>query len=198
MKKQIISFLLMMTAASFAQPPVRVVFTSDPAQPTTADSIRFQLFDSNGCCCAAYIYDSVLSVSDTTIILSFKADYDPCMLCDCALLGRWLPYKTAPLKTGTYGVYRLYDPCYPGKICPKILIQPVRIGQIIVTPSSSIFRTPHLAENSYIAEKNSAMIRFNARGEAMTCVKTNNRDAMGVFFVKDGTRKMVVRQAIIK
>jgi hypothetical protein len=198
MMKKSLFILMIMVAASIAQPPQRELFTIDPARPTTADTIRFQMFDSNGCCCAAYLYDSVLSVSDTTIILYFKANYDPCNLCDCALLGRWLPYKTAPLRAGTYGVYRLHDPCYPRVICPDTLVRPVRIGQIVVTAASGVIKTPSLSKSPIILKEHSSAVRFNAKGEVVTSVKAENRNVKGVFFVKNDAHSAVTRKAIIK
>lgn len=124
------------------------VYTT-PANPTTKDSITYNFYDADACCCAEFISPSV-SVSDTMVYLSFSVNTTPCQLCKCAAAGKLYAFKGGALKAGKYGIYRaqsLY--CPPGTVCPMIALLPVRIGEVVVRSPSSTVR-PFTSRNALV------------------------------------------------
>jgi hypothetical protein len=120
-----------------------------PASPTTKDSITYNFYDSDACCCAEFISPSV-SVSDTIVYLSFSVNTTPCQLCKCAAAGKWYAFKGGALKAGKYGIYRaqsLY--CPPGTACPMIALLPICIGEVVVRSPSSTVR-PFTLRNALV------------------------------------------------
>jgi hypothetical protein len=113
------------------------VYTT-PAKPTTKDSITYNFYDSDACCCAEFVNPSV-SVSDTMVDLVFSVNTAPCQACRCLLPGAWHAFKGGMLKAGRYGIYRVQSfYCPPGTVCPAIVLLPVRIGEVVVrTPTSA-------------------------------------------------------------
>jgi hypothetical protein len=110
---------------------------TEPAEPTTADSVVFHLFNENLCCCTQY-HNVSLSVVDTTIMLGFEADARRCSVCYCIVAGSWVEFTSAPLAAGTYGVYKAQSMyCPPGEDCPAVVIAPERVGELTVTGSTA-------------------------------------------------------------
>jgi hypothetical protein len=173
------------TMANFTLSPVAGPVPGDsvytfPAKPTIKDSITYNFFDEDACCCAQFVNPAVL-VQDTMVILSFSVNTAPCQVCLCIAAGKWYAFKGGALKAGRYGIYRqenIY--CAPGQACPPIAFLPVRIGEVIVSstavssPMPTAPRTEGLAlrqegstvDMSYSLNR-SAHLRvtvFNARG----------------------------------
>ncbi len=135
MKKVASALLLCALTASLAVAQFSAggdsVYTT-PARPTTKDSITYNFYDSDACCCAEFVNPSV-SVSDTMVYLSFSVNTAPCEACRCDMPGAWHAFAGGTLKAGRYGIYRnqsLY--CPPGTVCPLIALLPVRIGEVVV------------------------------------------------------------------
>lgn len=119
------------------------VYTT-PASPVTKDSITYNFYDADACCCAEFISPTV-SVSDTIVYLSFSVNTTPCQQCECFAAGKWYGFKGGALKAGKYGIYRAQSQyCPPGTACPLIALLPVRIGEVVVRSSSSAARQPAL------------------------------------------------------
>jgi hypothetical protein len=141
------------------------VYTT-PARPTIHDSITYNFFDSNACCCAEFVNPAV-RIQDTMVFLSFSVNTTPCQVCKCAGTGLWNKFKGAPLKAGRYGIYRqqaFY--CPTGFACPAIVLLPVRIGEVVVSNTALRVdpRTPDLAPISRLAltrDKNTVTMAFS-------------------------------------
>jgi hypothetical protein len=110
---------------------------TEPAQPTTRDSVTFHLFLENNCCCTQYHGETVV-VEDTVIYLSYEFDTRNCAACMCFAQGSWATFESDRLSAATYGVYnagQVY--CPPGEICPLGMLVPVRVGELTVSEPSS-------------------------------------------------------------
>jgi hypothetical protein len=113
------------------------VYTT-PARPTTKDSITYNFLDSDACCCAEFYQPSV-SVSGSNVYLNFSLNTTPCQACRCIGTGEWYAFKGGPLSAGTHTIYRAQSfYCPPGTACPAIVLQPIRIGEVVVTGSTTI------------------------------------------------------------
>jgi hypothetical protein len=113
------------------------VYTTPP-KPLTKDSITYNFYDADACCCAQFVNPMVL-VQDTMVILSFSVNTAPCMVCLCAGAGKWYAFKGGRLSAGRYGIYKqenIY--CPPGQACPAIIAMPVKIGEVVVTNTASV------------------------------------------------------------
>ena len=107
------------------------VYTT-PANPTTKDSITYNFYDSDACCCAQFA-NPVVVVQDTDVILSFSVNSAPCQTCACMGNGKWYAFKGGRLSAGRYGIYRqegIY--CPPPLACLAIIALPVKIGEVVV------------------------------------------------------------------
>jgi hypothetical protein len=103
-----------------------------PARPTVKDPITYNFYDVSSCCCAEFVNPTVM-VQDTIVYLSFSVNTDPCQLCRCLVPGAWNAFKGGTLKAGKYAIYRMETfYCPPGRVCPAIIMLPVRIGQVTV------------------------------------------------------------------
>jgi hypothetical protein len=112
------------------------VYTT-PARPTPKDSITYNFYDADACCCAVFVDPSV-SIVDTMVRLTFSVNTAQCDLCRCILPGARQAFKGGPLKAGKYGIYRAQSfYCPPGSLCPAIVILPVRIGEMVVSSSTT-------------------------------------------------------------
>jgi hypothetical protein len=139
---------------------------TEPAQPTTQDSITFHLFNEDECCCTQYHNVGVWG-SDTTIMLGFEADSRPCAQCLCIVPGSWLELTSAPLAAGRYAIYKaesLY--CPPGEECPAIAILPVRVGELTVTAPSAT-RDSRPTRNSVSIRHDRPVAAYTLRGERL-------------------------------
>jgi len=104
----------------------------EPSSPTDQDSITFNLFDLDMCCCAV-VHGDTVGVVDTVIALSYSVDEAPCQLCRCFAAGAWIAFKTGPLAAGTYAVYKLKSLyCPPGQACILVAPQYARVGEVTV------------------------------------------------------------------
>jgi hypothetical protein len=138
------------TMVNFTLTPAQIqaggdsVYTTPP-KPLTKDSITYNFYDADACCCAQFV-NPVILVQDTMVILSFSVNTNPCMLCDCIAAGKWYAFKGGRLAAGRYGIYRqenIY--CPPGQACPAIIALPVKIGEVVVTNTASVGPTaPHV------------------------------------------------------
>jgi len=108
-----------------------------PAHPTQNDSITYNFYDSDACCCALFVNPAVM-VQDTMVLLSFSVNSTPCQTCRCVdAAGKSYSFKGGRLKAGRYGIYRqegIY--CPPGQACPPIAFLPVKIGEVVVTSTA--------------------------------------------------------------
>jgi len=108
-----------------------------PPNPTAKDSLTFNLYLADACCCSG-IYKQSVSVSDTIIYLSYEIDNNPCMLCDCMAAGKTIVFKSKPLKAGSYAIYEAPSTyCPPNQPCPYLSIMPVRVGSVRVSGATS-------------------------------------------------------------
>ena len=107
-----------------------------PQKPTTKDSLFLSVYSINYECCTE-IYDKSVQVSDTSINLSYS--YNPFSSCMCYFAGKYIDFKSGPLKAGKYAIYdvaRIY--CPQDSVCPQLAIMPLRVGQITVTAGTGI------------------------------------------------------------
>jgi hypothetical protein len=142
------------------------VYTT-PAKPTTKDSITYNFYDSDACCCAQFVNPTV-SVSDTIVYLSFSVNTAPCQLCKCAGTGAWNAFKGGTLKAGKYAIYREQSfYCPPGSLCPAIALLPVRIGQVVVAPDTTTYPQFRLTPPSPTV-RDSVSLWF-VKGTAQSC-----------------------------
>jgi hypothetical protein len=131
------------TTVNFTLSPNQILAGNDsvyatPPKPLTKDSITYNFYDADACCCAQFVNPMVL-VQDSMVILFFSVNTNPCMLCDCMGIGKWYAFKGGRLKAGRYGIYRqenIY--CPPGQACPAIIALPVKIGEVVVTNPASV------------------------------------------------------------
>jgi hypothetical protein len=108
-----------------------------PAKPTTKDSITYNFYDSDACCCAQFVNPIILA-EDTEVILSFSVNTTPCQTCACIAAGAWYAFKGGPLAAGRYGIYRQQFIYCAGLVCPQIVLLPVRIGEVVVTNPAAV------------------------------------------------------------
>jgi hypothetical protein len=60
--------------------------------------------------------------------------------------GAWNAFKGGTLKAGKYAIYRMETfYCPPGRVCPAIIMLPVRIGQVVVTGTNDVISKPTAA-----------------------------------------------------
>ena len=139
-RKQISMYVSLDTAFSIALiPSTDDSITFTPANPVSTDSIDFNLYNASLCCCTAY-YNKSVSVYDTTIYLSYTFDETICQICDCMGSGSWANFSTGPLAAGKYAVYKAGNPyCPPGRDCMPASLAPVRVGTLVVEPSTGVF-----------------------------------------------------------
>jgi len=155
---------------------------TEPARPTTRDSITFHLFLENNCCCTQY-YGSNVVVDDSVIYLSYEFDTRNCMLCDCFAAGSWTIFESAPLAAGSYAIYnagQVY--CPPGEICPLGIMLPVRVGEITVRAPVSTARRPSLSTR--IAAGSVTLYTLDGR-------PVNGKTPSGVVVGKSGVRRAI-------
>lgn len=121
--------------ASTTDDAVRV----NPVQPSTADSLVFNVLSVNHCCCTEY-FNKKVSVSDSTITLFASYNDRNCQHCECLLDGSNNVFSCGPLKEGKYRILGSEDMyCPPGQICPAIDL-PVRLlklGEIKIKAAHS-------------------------------------------------------------
>jgi hypothetical protein len=154
-----------LTAAQFSAAGDSVYTT--PAKPTTKDSITYNFYDSDACCCAQFVNPTV-SVSDTIVYLSFSVNTAPCQLCKCSAAGAWNAFKGGPFKAGKYAIYREQSfYCPPGSLCPAIVLLPVRIGQVVVAPDTTTYPQFRLTPQSP-APQDSVSLWF-VKGTSQSC-----------------------------
>jgi len=136
MKEKINILILLICLFANSQGTKDTVFVT-PLKPTFLDSLYFDLYNAEHCCCTQY-YSKNVTVSDTLIILSYKSDDQQCMLCNCILAGSHTDFKCGPQKAGKYAIYKSETPyCPPGQICPALIIFK-KVGEIIVTAPTNI------------------------------------------------------------
>lgn len=113
--------------------------TVTPQKPTFLDSLHFDLYNASHCCCTQY-YSKNVSVSDTTIMLSFQYDDSLCMLCLCLAAGSHTQFASGPQKAGKYGIYKAESMyCPPGQVCPLGPVMIKRVGEVTVyAPTSAV------------------------------------------------------------
>jgi hypothetical protein len=142
-----------------------------PVKPTTADSIRFNLYNAAHCCVTKYSKKSV-TVSDTVILLYYIYDDSMCQFVRCLTPGSITEFPCGPLKAGKYAVYKqaeLY--CPPPRICPDYVPAPVRVGTVTVQSTAAIKSGHGRADtrmNSVLVcngSRISAFMRTDALGE---------------------------------
>jgi hypothetical protein len=102
-----------------------------PPNPTAKDSLHFDLFNANLDCCTQY-YNKNVSVSDTTIVLSFEYVTNPA--CACLVAGSHTAFACGPQKVGRYAIYKEQGIYCATPPCPLVPgpIQLVRVGQVVV------------------------------------------------------------------
>jgi hypothetical protein len=168
-----------------------------PVRPTIKDSITFDLFNFNHNCCAVYS-NKVISVQDTAIYLSYTIDDPVPSPCMCLVAGSSTQFKSAPLKAGTYGIYKAESPyCAPGTACPAIKIAPQRVGNVTVTDPSSVRAPSAPAAGKLSAAHDARVMCFNARGVLISRGLVRNPGVAGVYFVKNRNGASVIRQTLV-
>jgi hypothetical protein len=104
-----------------------------PSNPTTKDSLVFNLYNASATC-VDYFNKSVI-VGDTTIVLNEASSQADCILYQQP--GEWTQFTSAPLKAGSYGIYKSQTAyCQPNQICPGIIVI-TRVGHVRVFESAS-------------------------------------------------------------
>jgi hypothetical protein len=129
---------MMTTAVDFTLTEI-VISSKDtvivtPAKPTSKDVLTFKLRLFYHCCVTKYLNNAV-SVSDSSIYLSYTYDDSQCALVNCLVAGSETSFTGGPLKAGRYTIYKAETPyCPPGALCPMIKIAPVRVGSVTILP----------------------------------------------------------------
>jgi hypothetical protein len=107
-----------------------------PPNPTTKDSLHFDLFNASLSCCTQYINRNA-SVSDSVITLSFE--YLDSGKCACLVAGSHAPFSCGPQKAGKYAIYKEQSAYCGTPPCPLVAgpIQLERVGQVVVSATNA-------------------------------------------------------------
>jgi hypothetical protein len=108
-----------------------------PPKPNTGDSLHIDLFSASRCCASVY-YQTLISVSDTTIVLSYQYDDSLCAIVRCFVAGDHLQYATGPVAAGRYGIYESSSQYCRGPICALGPIMFTRVGEVTVSRPTSV------------------------------------------------------------
>ncbi len=109
-----------------------------PAHPTVKDSITYNYYNANACCCSEFV-NPVVGVSDSIVYLSFSLNTDLCATCKCLVAGTWHAFKGGKLPAGKYSIFREQSfYCPPPRLCPMIAVLPVKIGEFVVTSGTNV------------------------------------------------------------
>jgi hypothetical protein len=160
-----------------------------PKNPTTKDSITYNFFDADACCCAAFV-DPAVIVQDNIVYLLFSVNTAPCMVCLCAGAGKWNAFKGGRLKTGRYDIYKqenIY--CPPGQACPAIIMLPVKIGEVVVTStavSGNLPAAPKADGIIFRQEKNTVTMGYMLDRPAHMRISVFNARGMSIGRLCDG------------
>jgi hypothetical protein len=158
------------TVASFNVTENPIVALGDsvqvaPTHPTVKDSLTFNLFLADACCCTGF-YNQSASVVDSIIYLNYEIDNNPCMLCNCMAAGKTISFTHSPLKAGIYAIYKapsIY--CAPKQPCPYIALLPERVGSVKVSVSTAV-EAPRTVRGGAAGKQNKGtdMRRYDIRG----------------------------------
>ena len=167
--------------------------TVSPQKPTFLDSLHFDLYNASRCCCTRY-YSKNVSVTDTTIMLSFQYDDSLCMLCDCLVAGNHTQFACGSQKAGKYGIYKAESMyCPPGTVCPLGPVMIKRVGEVTVyAPTSAVIEThPSVAHSTRASVKAQNGIMYSLDGKVLTA-----RRHPGIAIYKEGqagTTKIILQ-----
>jgi hypothetical protein len=119
------------TSAAGAQLALKDTVYVTPPNPSTKDSLHFDLFNANLLCCTQYRNSSV-TVSDSVILLSFEYIENPA--CACLVAGSHTAFACGPQKAGKYAIYKEQGIYCATPPCPLVAgpIQLVRVGDVTI------------------------------------------------------------------
>ena len=174
--KQVGTFSVVTTAI-----PLKDTVYVTPPNPSTKDSLHFDLFNASLDCCTQY-YNKIASVSDTTIILSFEYATNPA--CACIAAGSHTAFACGPQKAGKYAIYKEQSVYCSTPPCPLLAgpIQLVRVGQVIVGGASVIGRAAFAsavgAGLDVMLEKGSVSVNYSLDRAARMRIEVYNAAGM--------------------
>jgi hypothetical protein len=135
LKMKRLSLAVLLFCFTVSAIPLKDSVWVEPQKPTDTDSLTFHLFNIDPCCCAVYS-DNTAGVADTTILLSYTIDVEPCTRCLCLVPGSWTEFGHGPAPAGTYAVYKAESPyCAPGDPCPRGPVVLQRVGEVVIVPA---------------------------------------------------------------
>jgi hypothetical protein len=107
-----------------------------PSLASSIDSLTFNKFTINHCCCTQY-FNKTVTVTDTTITLFASYDDQKCR-CDCFMAGSNTTFSCGPIKPGTYKIYVKEDIYCPTAVCITVetVNRPLPWGKITVKEGS--------------------------------------------------------------
>jgi hypothetical protein len=122
-------------SGAFADVSTDTVLVS-PADPTTDDSLHFDLHGSDHSCCVQ-LYNKKVTVNDSGISLFASFDDGKAASCRCLMAGFTTRFSCQPVKAGKYGIYYSEDLyCPPGQMCAAIalVVRSRQVGEVTVRP----------------------------------------------------------------
>lgn len=169
-----------------------------PAHPTTADSIMLTIVIPNWDCCTVYYEDSmVTSANDTELVLAYQYQQPQiCPMIACMNIGKQLPYKSGPLKAGTYAVYEVKS-IYCTTVCPQVAFIPVKIGTVTVSASTLVRSPARIASVSQSLLSGNAKAYFNIKGERLS-IQGLSKQSVGVYLTRFDANKTLASCGILE
>ncbi len=137
-------FLLISVFAAYGHGPVITLKDTAivvPANPTTKDSLIFNLFNATDCCGTIYRAKQV-TISGSNIYLDYTYDDSLCQYIACIAAGSQTSFSSKPIGAGTYTILKVASMYCVGRICPMIAIIPEKVGTVIVTASTGVNTFP--------------------------------------------------------
>jgi len=166
-----------------------------PANPTIKDPLTLNLFLADACCCSRFYKQSV-SVTGTSIYLSYEIDNSSCALCDCVAAGKTIAFKSNPLKAGTYAIYKAESPyCPPNQPCPMLAIMPVKVGSVKISAPVAITGPSLMRRGAIELAGRGVAGTYDIRGRlavistSRTVQLTVVRDSKGMTCLQTGMRR---------
>jgi hypothetical protein len=126
-----------------------------PTKPTTHDTMHFRLRTTAHCCATVY-RDTSVTVTDTVIMLRDTYDESLCASARCIVGWSEANFSCKPLAAKKYAIYKVESMyCPPPRLCPMMIIMPVRVGTLTVSAPTSIDR---IARNAAVKPGNGLSI----------------------------------------
>ena len=144
--------------------------TITPEKPTTDDSLIFRAYNADHCCCTQY-RNKLVTVNDSSIILSSAVNEKNCKTCFCFAAGSYTEFSCGPIESGTYKIFKSEEIyCPPGQLCPAIAI-PVRLIQIGEVTVRAAFPVNQSTASKIARQRSSHSVLFYSSAEKKIILK---------------------------